>query len=270
MVQIFGCGMDTIMGHDQKRLPSRILAYSPQEDFSSLFTLLASLYPNRFSTLGFLQATLSRESPTTNIYDLAPSPEERGQRYLLFAACPCQGRLFVSLFVSQPPKKLGAWGGASVRATSVKLLLVSLPLAGYLVSWFLSLFVSSFLSLFCLLVSLFVCFTPKEKMEASGGASVRATSVKLLLVSLPLARYLVSWFLSLFVSLFCHLSPSSALMYIVSWFLSWFLPLFVSHPKKSWRRRGALQYALLASSCYLCPCLLQATLSLGFSRGCPR
>ena len=92
MVQILGCGMDTIMGHDQKRLPSRILAYSPQEDISSFFTLLASLYPNRFSTLGFLQATLSRES-------------------LLFTACPCQGRLFVFLFVSQPPKKLGAWGG---------------------------------------------------------------------------------------------------------------------------------------------------------------
>ena len=48
----------------------------------------------------------------------------------------------------------------------------------------------------CLLVSLFVCFTPKEKLEASGGAFVRTTSVKLLLVSLPLAGYVVSWFLS--------------------------------------------------------------------------
>ena len=182
MVQILGCGMDTIMGHDQKRLPSRILAYSPQEDISSFFTLLASLYPNRFSTLGFLQATLFSSS------------------------------------MSCYPKGL----------TDSNL--------GYVVSWFLSLFVSRFLSWFCLLVSLFVC----------------------LLVSL----------------LICYLSPSSALMYIVSWFLSlfvsWFLSLSVSHPKKSWRRRGALSYALLASSCYLCPCLLQATLSLGFSRGCPR
>ena len=137
MVQILGCGMDTIMGHDHKRLPSRILAYSPQEDISSFFTLLASLYPNRFSTLGFLQATLFSSS------------------------------------MSCYPKGL----------TDSNL--------GYVVSWFLSLFVSRFLSWFCLLVSLFVCFAPKEKLEASGGASVRATSVKLLLVSLPLAGYVV-------------------------------------------------------------------------------
>ena len=137
MVQILGCGMDTIMGHDQKRLPSRILAYSPQEDISSFFTLLASLYPNRFSTLGFLQATLFSSS------------------------------------MSCYPKGL----------TDSNL--------GYVVSWFLSLFVSRFLSLFCLLVSLVVCFAPKEKLEASGGASERATSVKLLLVSLPLAGYVV-------------------------------------------------------------------------------
>ena len=142
MVQILGCGMDTIMGHDHKRLPSRILAYSPQEDISSFFTLLASLYPNRFSTLGFLQATLFSSS------------------------------------MSCYPKGL----------TDSNL--------GYVVSWFLSLFVSRFLSWFCLLVSLFVCFAPKEKLEASGGAFVRTTSVKLLLVSLPLAGYVVSWFLS--------------------------------------------------------------------------
>ena len=65
------------MGHDHKRLPSRILAYSPQEDFSSVFTLLSSLHPNRFSTLGFLQATLSRESPTTNIYEHMTLPYNR-------------------------------------------------------------------------------------------------------------------------------------------------------------------------------------------------
>ena len=76
-VQILRCGMDTIMGHDQKRPPSRILAYSPQEDFSSVFTLLSSLHPNRFSTLGFLQATLSRESPTTNIYEHMTLPYNR-------------------------------------------------------------------------------------------------------------------------------------------------------------------------------------------------
>ena len=79
----------------------------------------------------------------------------------------------------------------------MKLLLVSLPFASYVVSLFLCLFVSH----------------PK-KLWASGGVSVRATSVKLLLVSLPFANDVVSLFVC-FVAFWFSLWPSV----LVSWLL---------------------------------------------------
>ena len=73
--------------------------------------------------------------------------------------------------------------------------------------------VFAFCKLRCLFVSLLVVSHPK-KLWASRGVSVRATSVKLLLVSLPFANDVVSLFVC-FVAFWFSLWPSV----LVSWLL---------------------------------------------------